>query len=63
MNFVNRKGETVNPFFSDNSDYNEPILAQSGGVQSFILTSTDDIKRLSKEDGKAILSNTIQGDL
>jgi hypothetical protein len=58
MKFSNRKGETVNIDLSANGEFNEPILAQSGAGQSFISTSTDDLKNLSKEDGKAILANT-----
>lgn len=57
MNLLNRKGETVNVDLSANGEFNEPIWAQSGGGQSFVSASTDDLKNLSKEDGKAILAN------
>ena len=58
MLFSNRKGEQVNVRLSANAEFNQPIWANSDSGKAFTSTSTDDLKNLSEEDGKAILSNT-----
>jgi len=57
MNFINRKGETVDFNLSTSTEPSEPIFAKSGGGQNFVSTSMSDLKNLPEEEGRTILSN------
>ena len=58
MELLDSKGAKVNVNFSANGEFNKPIWAKNGGGQSFVTTSTDELKNLPKEVGKAILGNS-----
>ncbi|KZX77302.1 hypothetical protein A3715_29630 [Oleiphilus sp. HI0009] len=57
MEFLNIKGEKIDVDIFEESELVDPILARAGGLHA-VISSTEDLKTLDDEAGKAILANS-----